>query len=218
MLVNFNFTHTTNKHPRLDFEVEFSGVAAINLEGAQQEITIMEVSYIDPISGKISRLPITELLSQHLETGPMGEFLKSCRVAVELTMKRRFTMPLIESLAPNEVFVFGSNLAGAHGGGAASYAAKLFGAQSGIGEGPTGQCYAIPTCDKNIQKLKITQIALWVDCFIDFAKENHEKTFLVTPIACGIAGYSHSEIAPLFKGAIDIKNIHLPESFWKLII
>ena len=96
-------------------------------------------------------------------------------------------------LKPNEVFVFGSNLAGMHGGGAALTAVQRFGAIMGKGVGPQGHSYAIPTMQGGVETIK-----LYVDQFIAYAKQHPEQTFLVTDIGCGIAGFTAQEIAPLF--------------------
>jgi len=121
---------------------------------------------------------------------------------------RDFTPNLISSLKENEIFVFGSNLGGFHGGGAARAALDHFGAVWGQGVGLQGQSYAIPTMHGGPEAIKP-----YVDDFIKFAMEHPEMRFLVTPIGCGIAGFKPDDIAPLFKGAIDIENILLPHSF-----
>ena len=128
--------------------------------------------------------------------------------------KNRITPDFVTVLNPNEYFVFGSNLAGRHGKGAAKQAKNSFGAQLGIGVGYTGNCYAIPTKDNNIKTLKISNIKKYVERFIQTAEHNLNKIHLVTEIGCGLAGYSVEEIAPLFNRAKFIKNIHLPKSFW----
>ncbi len=125
---------------------------------------------------------------------------------------RAFTPEWITELKPNEIFVFGSNLAGAHGGGAARVAMNRFGAIWGKGVGLQGQSYAIPTMQGGGETIQP-----YVDEFIAFAEEHPEYIFLVTPIGCGIAGFTAHEIAPLFKNAIPIDNILLPESFAKII-
>lgn len=124
----------------------------------------------------------------------------------------RTTPDYITSLAPNEVFVFGSNLAGMHGGGAARTARQLFGAILGVGVGMQGQSYAIPTMQGGVETIQP-----YVDQFIAYAREHANQQFLVTPIGCGIAGFKPDEIAPLFREAIDVKNISLPESFWQVL-
>ncbi|MDD6553338.1 MAG: hypothetical protein PUF37_07105 [Prevotellaceae bacterium] len=122
----------------------------------------------------------------------------------------RITPGYISELKPNEIFVFGSNLAGMHGGGAARTARLHFGAVMGNGDGPQGQSYAIPTMQGGVDTIRP-----YVDKFISYAKAHPDETFLVTPIGCGIAGFFPADIAPLFRDAVDVKNIHLPKSFWK---
>jgi hypothetical protein len=121
---------------------------------------------------------------------------------------KRISPRWIDSLEENEIFVFGSNLQGMHGGGAARVAHEKFGAVWGEGIGLQGQSYAIPTMHGGVDA-----IAPYVNDFIAFAKEHPELKFLVTEIGCGIAGFRASEMAPLFKEALDITNIYLPERF-----
>lgn len=121
---------------------------------------------------------------------------------------RDFTPEWITELKDNEVFVFGSNLGGFHGGGAARVAHQRFGAVWGQGVGLQGQSYAIPTMQGGVETIKP-----YVDQFIEFAKGHPELTFLVTPIGCGIAGFTTDDIAPLFTSALDIDNILLPKPF-----
>lgn len=119
----------------------------------------------------------------------------------------------ITSLKPNEVFVFGSNLSGIHGGGAAKTALK-WGAEYGNPEGLQGNTYAIPTKSENIERtLTIDEIRPYVDQFIRFAHENPDKEFLVTAIGTGLAGHSVKDIVPLFVEALALENIHLPKEF-----
>ena len=125
---------------------------------------------------------------------------------------REFTPAWIKELKENEVFVFGSNLGGFHAGGAARVAVDKFGAVWGQGVGLQGQSYAIPTMHGGVDVIKP-----YVDEFIAFAREHRELKFLVTPIGCGIAGFTVEEIAPLFADAIDDENIILPEDFVKEI-
>lgn len=126
---------------------------------------------------------------------------------------RPFASDRIETLEPHEIFVFGSNLSGSHGGGAALIAYRRFGAKWGVGVGLTGQTYGIPTMQGGVETIKP-----YVDQFIDFAKEHPEYTFLVTRIGCGIAGFRDEEIAPLFAQALPITNILLPRSFVECLI
>ena len=107
--------------------------------------------------------------------------------------KQRITNNRIQDLKPDEIFVFGSNLAGAHGGGAT--------------------LLAIPTMHGGVDK-----IDPYVKDFICFAKQHPEMTFLVTEIGCGIAGFLPEEIAPLFNEAILVGNIYLPERFWMVLM
>ena len=125
-------------------------------------------------------------------------------------IRPEYTPDAIDSLKSDEVFVFGSNLHGHHGGGAARAARKKFGAIWGQGVGLQGQSYAIPTMQGGVETIKP-----YVDQFIDFAREHTELFFYVTRIGCGIAGFKDSDIAPLFKDAMDVHNICLPESFIK---
>lgn len=125
---------------------------------------------------------------------------------------RKFTPEVITNLSENEIFVFGSNLAGAHGGGAAKLAYNRFGAIWGRGVGMQGQSYAIPTMHGGVDAIKP-----YVDDFIEEASRRKEYTFLVTKIGCGIAGFGVEEIAPLFKDAIDVENIVLPKDFVEII-
>ena len=124
----------------------------------------------------------------------------------------RVTPDFITSLKPNEVFVFGSNLAGMHGGGAARIAHLYFGAVMGNGDGIQGQSYAIPTMQGGVDTIRP-----YVDKFIAYAKQHPDQHFLVTRIGCGIAGFSPDEIAPLFAEAAAVENISLPEDFWEEI-
>ncbi|MBR1445739.1 MAG: hypothetical protein IJ586_01445 [Alloprevotella sp.] len=118
---------------------------------------------------------------------------------------KRTTPERITSLAENEVFVFGSNLGGMHGGGAARLAFERFGAEWGKGVGLYGQTYAIPTMQGGVETIRP-----YVDDFIAFAKTRPDLTFLVTRIGCGIAGFRDEEIAQLFAAAHDASNIVLP--------
>lgn len=129
-----------------------------------------------------------------------------------MTNKTRITDSLVVSLKPNEVFVFGSNIAGFHGGGAARAAYKKFGAIWGQGVGMQGQSYAIPTMQGGVET-----IAPYVGEFIEYAKNHPDKRFLVTEIGCGIAGFAPEEIAPLFAKAVDVENITLPQRFWEVL-
>src|SRR5437016_4956930 len=97
------------------------------------------------------------------------------------------------------IFVFGSNLAGVHGAGAALHAAKYHGAQEGVGEGPTGDAYAIPTKDERIRTLSLDRIELGVLNFLAYAAQFPSSEFEVTRVGCGYAGYRDEQIAPFFR-------------------
>ena len=122
--------------------------------------------------------------------------------------EKLITPEWITELKPNEVFVFGSNLQGMHGGGAARIANKKFGAEWGVGVGPTGQCYAIPTMQGGVETIRP-----YVDEFVRYAGQHPEQIFLVTPIGCGIAGFRPKDIAPLFAAACNMQNVALPQGW-----
>ena len=121
---------------------------------------------------------------------------------------RDYTPDRITELKSNEIFVFGSNLAGAHGGGAARLALERFGAIWGQGIGLQGQSYAIPTMQGGVKTIKP-----YVDKFIEFARSQSELKFYVTQIGCGIAGFKVEDIAPLFQNAVDVENVILPKGY-----
>lgn len=120
----------------------------------------------------------------------------------------RITPSCITQLDLNQIFVFGTDLKGSQRYGAAGIARRLFGAKEGIVEGLTGRAYAIPTKENSYEGLYGA-----IERFINFAKGNTNKVFLVTPIGCGHAGFSVSVVAPLFIKALDCNNIFLPISF-----
>ncbi|MFA6862511.1 MAG: hypothetical protein WCS11_01315 [Dysgonamonadaceae bacterium] len=128
-------------------------------------------------------------------------------------MKKRISPDRINNLKENEIFVFGSNLQGSHGGGAAAIAANKFGAIWGQGVGLQGQSYGIPTMHGGIAEIKP-----YVDEFIKFAKQNPNLNFLVTRIGCGIAGFTEEEMAPLFSEAANVENVYLPNTFRDIIL
>ena len=125
---------------------------------------------------------------------------------------RRIAPDRIAELRDDEIFVFGSNLAGMHGGGAARMACRCFGAVWGQGVGLQGQSYAIPTMQGGVETIRP-----YVDEFIDFARRHPHLKFLVTEIGCGIAGFTPDEIAPLFAAAVSVVNIWLPARFWEVL-
>ncbi len=123
-----------------------------------------------------------------------------------------FTPGFISALKADEIFVFGSNLAGHHAGGAACTAERKFGAIWGQGVGLQGQSYAIPTMQGGVETIKP-----YVDEFVEFARQHKELFFYVTRIGCGIAGFRDEEIATLFAEARSLENVCLPASFVKTV-
>ena len=136
----------------------------------------------------------------------------------KLVMLGRATKEWIKELGPNEIFVFGSNLAGRHGAGAARTAHEVWGAEMGVGVGLTGRTYALPTCDEHINPLPTKQIREHIRNFVLYARGQVGYTFLVTEIGCGLAGYTPWQIAPLFPDVtMSTTNIILPLSFWEVL-
>jgi len=132
-------------------------------------------------------------------------------------MKNRTTPEKITNLKKGQIFVFGSNQAGRHGAGAAKFAME-FGARYGQAAGIQGKTYAIPTKNYAVSKtLPQKIIGAYIKRFIDYAKMQKDKTFLVTAVGCGLASLRPQDIAPLFKDAMDIENIHLPRRFWEIL-
>ncbi|SFR32227.1 A1S_2505 family phage non-structural protein [Microbacterium azadirachtae] len=117
----------------------------------------------------------------------------------------QFTPERVTALAPDEVFVFGSNAEGHHGGGAALIAYRDFGAVWGEGHGHHGDTYAIDT----MSGLEV--LAAEARTFAEYAAAHPERRFLLTPVGCGIAGYRPDQVAPLFTGLPD--NVTIPRSF-----
>jgi hypothetical protein len=117
-------------------------------------------------------------------------------------------------LAKDTVFVFGSNLAGRHGKGAAKLAMKSYGAMYGHGIGIQGNSYAIPTKDEHLNVLSLEEIKRFADVFIEYTKQE-SFYFYLTPIGCGLAGYTPQEIAPLFKG---VQYCWLPDTWLPFIL
>ena len=139
-----------------------------------------------------------------------GVFSYIC-IIMKQSSPSRITPAHISELVPGEIFVFGSNCRGAHMGGAARVAMERFGAVWGVGEGLQGQSYAISTME-GLDNLRPA-----VERFAAFAKAHPEQRFLVTPIGCGIAGYTPEQIAPFFRKASALPNVTLPDSFWEVL-
>ena len=127
-------------------------------------------------------------------------------------MARRIILKEITELSMCEVFVFGSNLEGKHYGGAARTAYEKFGAEWGVGTGPTGKSYAIPTMHGGVKDIKP-----YVDEFIEYARNHPNNRFLLTRIGCGIAGFKDRQIAPLFKEAWKLPNINFPKEWYPIV-
>jgi hypothetical protein len=127
----------------------------------------------------------------------------------------RITPNIIKRLEDNQVFVFGSNRQGRHGKGAALVARNKFGAIYGQSKGLQGQSYAIVTKElrKDYDPVSLDEIKEGIDNFIIFAKENTHLTFYVVELGCNLAYFTVEEIAPLFKQAIRLKNVYLPQRF-----
>jgi hypothetical protein len=121
-------------------------------------------------------------------------------------------MKQLNDIPSNEIFVFGSNLRGIHGAGAALYAKRYYGAVYGVGEGRTGQAYALPTKRTPYQSLTLAEVENHVTNFITYAYENLDLRFIVTPVGCGLAGFRHEEIGPMFTCSPD--NCILPKGWW----
>ena len=121
---------------------------------------------------------------------------------------KRFTPDRVERLSNCEIFVFGSNIEGEHMGGAARFACEKFGAEWGVCDGPTGQCYAIPTMHGGLEDIRP-----YAEKFIAYAKAHPMNRFLLTRVGCGIAGFKDSDMAQLFEDVLDIPNIAYPRQW-----
>ena len=131
---------------------------------------------------------------------------------------KKFTPDYIDSLKPDQVFVFGSNLIGYHSGGASMMAMQRFGAVWGQAEGPQGQCYAIPV---DIRGEAIDNVSIYmkrhIDRLISYAKSHKNKIFLVLKVGCGAAGFDEEFMAPFFKEVLEMDNVCLPKSFVEIL-
>ena len=131
---------------------------------------------------------------------------------------KKFTPDYIDSLKPDQIFVFGSNLIGYHSGGASMMAMQRFGAVWGQAEGPQGQCYAIPV---DIRGEAIDNVSTYmkrhIEKFFSYAKSHKDQNFLVLKVGCGAAGFDEEFMAPFFKEALEMDNVSLPKSFVEII-
>lgn len=131
-------------------------------------------------------------------------------------MKKKLTPDNIQELTENQIFVFGSNMNGNHAGGAARLAVEKFGAVMGQAEGIQGQSYAIPTLDKDMQKVTEEELITYLGNFREFAEEHPEKEFLLTAIGTGIAGFDTNYMAYMILRANLPDNVTLPKEFTKI--
>ena len=169
------------------------------------ELHDLILSVADDLAGNSDSTQMTERYSRHRPYGvPFDKTIFA---------HMKFTPEHITELGEDDIFVFGSNLAGNHAGGAARIARQKFGAIPGQGVGLQGQSYAIPTMQGGVETIKP-----YVDDFIEFASNCDQNTFYVTRIGCGIAGFSDEEIAPLFRDALKLYNVRLPESFVRILL
>lgn len=118
---------------------------------------------------------------------------------------------IIKNLPDDTIFVFGSNMAGTHAGGAAKIALQHFGAMHGVGRGWSGQSFAIPTMNEHLQQMPLSQIEHYIHDFKLYVKNHPKSKFFITAVGCGVAGYKIEEIAPMFKGIAH--HVIFPASF-----
>lgn len=154
---------------------------------------------------------MTDFLQEWKKQKPIVEAEMLKELEASTNAGNRITPEHINRLGTNEVFVFGSNARGLHHGGAAKVAVESFGAVMGQGHGLQGKSYAINSMSG------ISEMEKDIKLFCEFAKSNPQKHFLVTPIGCGIAGFSPNDVAPLFKKCAILNNVSLPRSFWQII-
>ena len=175
------------------------------------------IKYYDEPSIQYAHLPKSS--SSWFDISPMRrmEIEQPRMVSTDETKEKTFsssriTPSIIHSLQMNEIFVFGSDLQGAHCGNTTFKALMSIGAQLGRGIGPQDQCYAIPTIVG-----ALNNILPYIDDFFKYVVTHPKQTFLVTPIGCDIAGFAPEDIAPMFDWAKEMDNICLPQDFWDVI-
>lgn len=178
---------------------------AMNFQATHEDTRRMWKDYRESTSGYYEKVRLSKMRGERVFEDK--EFFFKGK------QSHRITPNMITSLGSGEIFVFGSNVQGFHDGGAAAFACRNFGAVYGNGEGPQGQCYAIPTVG-----LMRRHIYHKVDLFIDYAQSHPSLKFYVTAIGCGNGGYTPEEIAPMFRRAVNVGNIYLPEEFWRYLI
>lgn len=123
----------------------------------------------------------------------------------------RATPSRIVKLRNNQIFVFGTDVQGSQRHGAAGIAATNFGAKVGVTDGPTGNCYALPT-----KGFSFDDLAQSVEKFEQYVRNNFRYTYLVTAVGCGHAGFDVKDVARLFVGLVGLRNVMLPETFLKV--
>lgn len=101
------------------------------------------------------------------------------------------------------IFVFGSNLQGRHGKGAALHAKLHYGAKNGVAEGLTGSAYALPTKNTPYKNMSFEELSVHAEKFVIFSKQRQDLTFLLTKIGCGLAGFNEKEVSKLFNSCLD---------------
>ncbi len=138
---------------------------------------------------------------------------ETCDLSDVLTSYKRITPNHVYYLKQNQIFVFGTDTKGSQLYGAAGLAAKRFKAEKGIFNGPTGNCYALPTKGFNFSELSSA-----VEQLLIYVKNHSNNTFLVTPVGCGHAGFNVNEVAALFKPFLKCENVMLPEMFIKIYV
>jgi hypothetical protein len=167
-------------------------------------------------TGDAIKKAMTERIDEVLQN--IDDFLKLLpqnNEELSREISHRVTPRSIKELRDNQVFVFGSNIAGRHSGAAAKQALLKWGAVWGLASGPQGRSYAIPTVSGKANNVKL--IEPYARQFAQYAREHREKTFLVTAVGCGNAGFTAEQVAPFFRECIDLPNVYLPESFWRVL-
>lgn len=167
-------------------------------------------------TGDAIKKAMTEKIDEVLQN--IDDFLKLLPKNNEELSKEissRVTPSSIKVLRDNQVVVFGSNIAGRHSGGAAKKALLKWGAVWGLASGPQGRSYAIPTVSGKANNVKL--IEPYARQFAQYARDHRDKTFLVTAVGCGNAGFTAEQVAPFFRECIDLPNVYLPESFWQVL-
>ena len=134
----------------------------------------------------------------------MGKILEQMEMPLVLKKKRK---------SKKLIFVFGSNLGGIHGAGSAKKAKEKYNAKIGVGNGRTGNAYAIPTKDRLLKTLPLRRIQYYVNQFFHYAYDNPQFNYKVVKIGCGLAGYCEDEIKPMFRCFKYLKYVKLPEGW-----